>query len=327
MALLSVQSVGRPSQKAEVDPIDRILQGLKIAQGVFGIRSDIQRFETLAAQESRAGAQATALAANQERQTGFQDAAEARRVAAEGRNVAGEARNVTASEQKGKLFELELQRRQQVLSGGGDTLKRQLDQARLKEINERTARQERVRTGTLTPKEERERKVPGFGIALTKGDAKAAKAAIQSRAEIQKMINDIKALRKKHGGEIFDREAVARGKVLSTRLLLKYKDMAKLGVLSVSDEKLLNRLIPKDPLQFDAPGFASTEAQIDELEKTIEGDFSSFLNSRGLHAQVEPTQNIANDNGGPQRGGLLPSLQAGPATSGPFNPDAFIRGF
>ena len=50
-----------------------------------------------------------------------------------------------------------------------------------------------------------------------------------------------------------NREAVARGKQLSKDLLLDYKNMAKLGVLSKSDEDIINAIIPDDPLAFNSP--------------------------------------------------------------------------
>lgn len=90
-----------------------------------------------------------------------------------------------------------------------------------------------------------------FGMANTEDDAKKLKEAYESKKNFDNKINEMIALREKHGGgAILNREDVGRGKQLSKDLLLEYKNMAKLGVLSQSDENIINAIIPEDPLEF-----------------------------------------------------------------------------
>jgi hypothetical protein len=93
-----------------------------------------------------------------------------------------------------------------------------------------------------------------FGIANTEQDAKTLKDAYEEKSNFDNKINEMIKLREdNNGGAFFDREAVARGKQLSKDLLLSYKNMAKLGVLSASDEKIINAIIPADPLEYNSP--------------------------------------------------------------------------
>lgn len=93
-----------------------------------------------------------------------------------------------------------------------------------------------------------------FGLARTPDDAKQLKEAAETKQSFDDKISELIDLRKKAGGgAILDREAVARGKQLSKDLLLDYKTLAKLGVLSQSDFTILNAIIPDDPLQYRNP--------------------------------------------------------------------------
>jgi len=75
-----------------------------------------------------------------------------------------------------------------------------------------------------------------FGLANSLDDAKQLKEAHESKKNFDNKISEMIALREKHGGgATLNREDVARGKQLSKDLLLEYKNMAKLGVLSKSD--------------------------------------------------------------------------------------------
>ncbi len=93
-----------------------------------------------------------------------------------------------------------------------------------------------------------------FGLANTADDAKILKSAYEVKENFDGKLREMIALRKKHnGGATLNREDVGRGKQLSKDLLLAYKDMAKLGVLSAADEKILNAIIPPDPLEYNSP--------------------------------------------------------------------------
>lgn len=93
-----------------------------------------------------------------------------------------------------------------------------------------------------------------YGQARTPDDAKKIKEAAVQKEKFDSALNEMIKLREKHGGgNITNREDVERGKQLSKDLLLAYKNIASLGVLSASDEKILNSIIPPDPLEYTNP--------------------------------------------------------------------------
>lgn len=109
-----------------------------------------------------------------------------------------------------------------------------------------------------------------FGLARTTDDAKQIKEGYESKQTFDNKIDQMIALRKKHnGGAIWNREDVARGKQLSKDLLLEYKNMAKLGVLSKSDEDIINAIIPEDPLQYSSP-VAAIQGQDPTLNRLVQ---------------------------------------------------------
>lgn len=124
-----------------------------------------------------------------------------------------------------------------------------------------------------------------FGLAQTPDDAKQLKSAAEEKANFDRKIQELIDLRKTYGGEIGNREAVARGKQLSKDLLLAYKNMSKLGVLSQSDEAIINAIIPPDPLEFRSP-LAAIQGQdpvLNNLQKfkdDAEADFQQKLMNR-----------------------------------------------
>lgn len=142
-----------------------------------------------------------------------------------------------------------------------------------------------------------------YGIANTIEDAKNLKEAAESKANFDEKINELIQLRKsKGGGDIIDREAVARGKQLSKDLLLEYKNMAKLGVLSKSDEDIINAIIPQDPLQFRSPleVMNNQDSILNNMQKfksDSDKDFQTRLKMRlrdkgaGYNQQNAQTQN------------------------------------
>lgn len=135
-------------------------------------------------------------------------------------------------------------------------------------------------------KDMQERYVPGYGFATTLQDAKDVKDAASIKNSFDRKIGEMIDLRTKHhGGSVLDREDVARGKQLSKDVMLAYKDMAKLGVLSVSDQKILDAIIPEDPLNFNASGLTGQDPTMHKLKKLradTQADFDSKLSLRGL---------------------------------------------
>lgn len=154
--------------------------------------------------------------------------------------------------------------------------------------NEQRAYDEKIRKENLAlkekdKKEELHRKtfIPGIGYAMNADDAKKLKDATQLKAKLDSQLGEMIELRKKYGVEYFNREAVGRGKQLSKDLLLTYKNLAKLGVLSKSDEDIINTIIPSDPLGHD--GVLGQDSILSNLEKfkvDIDNDYLTNLNTR-----------------------------------------------
>lgn len=116
------------------------------------------------------------------------------------------------------------------------------------------AREDRKLQREQMDNEKKQKLVTPFGLANSEDDAKKLKDAFESKSNFDNKIDEMISLREKHGGgDVWNRDDVARGKQLSKDLLLEYKNMAKLGVLSASDEKIINAIIPADPLEYNSP--------------------------------------------------------------------------
>lgn len=125
-----------------------------------------------------------------------------------------------------------------------------------------------------------------YGLANTIDDAKQLKEAHEAKANFDNKIEQMIKLREKHGGgAIMNREDVQRGKQLSKDLLLEYKNMAKLGVLSKSDEDIINAIIPEDPLQYNSPiaalqGQDPTLSRLRSFKSDSDKDFQNRVATR-----------------------------------------------
>lgn len=131
--------------------------------------------------------------------------------------------------------------------------------------------------------EKRQKLETPYGLANTETDAKALKDAHESKQNFDSKITEMIELRKKYGPELFNREAVARGKQLSKDLLLEYKNMAKLGVLSKSDEDIINAIIPADPLAFQVSGLVGQDpimTQLTKFKTDSDKDFATRIATR-----------------------------------------------
>lgn len=134
--------------------------------------------------------------------------------------------------------------------------------------------------------EQDELKRTPFGVARTADDAKKLKDAHEIKSKFDAGINEMIALRKKHkGGDAFNREDVKTAERLSTDLMLQYKDLSNLGVMSKSDEALLRTVIPKDPLQYRSlyeagTGQDSTLRNMEKFKEDSDRDFQTRLDTR-----------------------------------------------
>ena len=150
-----------------------------------------------------------------------------------------------------------------------------------KELAQMTAQSKKDELGIKNVERARERMTP-FGEARTSEDAKKIKEAAELKANFDNKLDEMIALREDHGGgATLNREDVNRGKQLSKDLLLAYKEMAKLGVLSVSDMNILNKIIPDDPLAYTfTPGQDSIMSNMRKFKADTEKDFASKLSNR-----------------------------------------------
>lgn len=132
--------------------------------------------------------------------------------------------------------------------------------------------------------EDNREKSTTFGLARTKDDAKKLKEAAEIKSGFDANVKELISLREKYGAESLNREAVARARQLSKDLLLKKKNLESLGVLSKSDESIINAIIPDDPLEFrlsdKLTGSDSILSNLKSFQKDSDNDFNSRLQQR-----------------------------------------------
>lgn len=134
-----------------------------------------------------------------------------------------------------------------------------------------------------------------YGMANTVDDAKKLKEGYESKKNFDSKLQELIKLRKSKGGELYDREAVARGKQLSKDLLLEYKNMAGLGVLSKADEDILNAIIPDDPLAFSMmPGQDPIMTKLESFQKDSDKDFQTRVATRTRSGTKDLQTNMGN---------------------------------
>ncbi len=142
-----------------------------------------------------------------------------------------------------------------------------------------------------------------YGSANTVADAKDLKDAYVSRNNFDAKLQEMIDLRKKYGSEVMNREAVARGKQLSKDLLLEYKNMAKLGVLSQADQAIIDAIIPSNPLAFSPSSLMGQDPILHKLEKFKDD------NARSMDARIKTRtkEGISNLNKRPSQAPIGPS--------------------
>lgn len=124
-----------------------------------------------------------------------------------------------------------------------------------------------------------------MGQAKTKNDAKILKDAYTGYEGTKSNLDDLIRVRGEKGAEVMDRKAVNQAKTIAADLTVQYKDLAKLGVLSKDDYRLLERLIPSDPLQFDI--MAHTPAALQQARDLIDTRMEAFSRGYGVTSPVK----------------------------------------
>lgn len=154
-------------------------------------------------------------------------------------------------------------------------------------------------------------RVGDLGYANNADDAKKLKDASVIKDKLNRQLDDMIALRKKHGGgALLNREDVALGKQLATDAKLAYKDLANLGVLSASDKGMLDDILPDDPLEYNVSGLAGqdpTMAKIKNFQANKNKEFNDSINTRLRKEGRGPsTQAAGNTSKGVVHGSNLP---------------------
>lgn len=123
--------------------------------------------------------------------------------------------------------------------------------------------------------------VPGIGVALTDQDAKDLKAGLEAKKQFDDRMAQLIALREQAGGgQVLDRTAVANAKRIASELRIAYKNLASLGVLSNTDYKLIDPVVPEDPTQFRDPVSAlrGTDPTLDTMKSFLVDTNKDFGN-------------------------------------------------
>lgn len=184
-----------------------------------------------------------------------------------------------------------------------DQLENQFKEKQLQSqaLDRKEARDERrFQAGIIRDEKIQALKTP-YGLANTPDDAKQIKEAHEAKSNFDNKLDQMIELREKHGGgALLNRDDVARGKQLSKDLLLEYKNMAKLGVLSKADEDIINAIIPEDPLSYNSPiatiqGQDPTLARLKSFKSDSDKDFETRIGTRtrtGIDLQGKPTDKM-----------------------------------
>lgn len=178
-----------------------------------------------------------------------------------------------------------------MIKGGAADLANQKAQADIAKALAEAAKS-RSGSGTGIPGG-RDTYVPGVGDALTKDDAKQLKDATVMKAKLDRQLQEMINLRKQYGTEYANRAAVARGQQLSKDILLTYKNLQKLGVLSRSDEDIINAIIPSDPLQTTWSTFGIGKDPILSNLESFKADNEKDYQAN-LEARLRPGQRASN---------------------------------
>lgn len=143
--------------------------------------------------------------------------------------------------------------------------------------------------------EEAERFIPGVGLAQTKEDRKKIVEGLENASSFNRLINEAKTIREKSGGELFGKDK-DRLDAIQQDLTLKLKSMSQLGVMSDSDKKLLEQIIP-DISRFDLPGRAPVNELLTKLQNESKASLAKQL-------QLRVNKPLPNMGATIQRGGI-----------------------
>lgn len=163
-----------------------------------------------------------------------------------------------------------------------------------------------VKTGQIDEanlsKEDRERYVKGLGFAKDKQAADDLTEAQSAQQEGIKLIDEIINAREKgeeggKGAEVMSAAFISNQQRRAASLLIKFKDIAKLGALNESDYAVLYKMVPKDPTAFTRAnipiiGGAFEDPIVAQL-KGLKDEFTNKYKNK-IKTLIEPTQGATN---------------------------------
>lgn len=261
-------AVHQPPTRQKRDPLDIIQQGLQIAAAFYGIKTDMAKMDEY--QASRADAKKRIDLENKKLE------AETTALSDKKPTAPKQVVDTVWDPQQKKNVLLSRPENAALAAGYEPEHKGPSETSLLAGMKHKEARDELDRK---IADEKAQKYIPGVGYAATLDDAKKAKDTIQTYKQLKENMAELIDLRQEFGGEVINRDAVAKAKQVAALARVQYKDLANLGVLSKDDYKIIDSVIPEDPLQFD---LGTTMAQLKNFDKKLDTNMSSFFITRGI---------------------------------------------
>lgn len=183
--------------------------------------------------------------------------------------IAARTNSATAKE-NAKLLNGQLQEKKDAIVGQLGLALGQTAQNAPKKYNE-------VLPDNYSPKNEDEMKryIPGVGLATDPEAAKGVREDVNNFNRFNDSLSRLIELRKQYGSETLPTKAKGEMEMLHGKLVLAMKDMAKLGVMSDTDFKLLNNIVA-NPTSYGPNVLSNLEA----LKGRSIGEFQKSLGTR-----------------------------------------------
>lgn len=153
--------------------------------------------------------------------------------------------------------------------------RRQMMEAVVKGVKTEDGKTQKLDPEMLTEKD-RERYVPGLGIATTADDAKKLKEAQIAYKKFDNLLGEMIQSRQASGAELYGAEK-EKQKARATEALLSIKDMENLGALDAGAVKVGGRIIPENPAEFRWSG--DPVAELQEVKRRALMNFNEKVKS------------------------------------------------
>lgn len=147
--------------------------------------------------------------------------------------------------------------------------------------------------------------------AIKREEAAAFRGATASADNLRQSSSKLRALIQEHGSELWGPTSRKMG-AITKDMLLQLKDLAKLGVLSKSDEDIINSIIP-NPTGAEGAS-TSTEsmlAQLDQLDELIGQKLGAQAKALGYVPATKPRQGRPTVSDVKDARGELPKAEVG----------------